>query len=1035
MESQPNSGPDDGLELERIAVGPYCVFDAFKPPLSPNAHLPPQDDPPPDKAAEKSKMENPIMSNDFPFTNGMRPPWLANSGDDMALAAPSDDLARSDWSEWMQWDPAASQNPDLKPLNVQGPACILKADNRPPIFNRRQNSQLREPSLSLQSDIPPTNTMPGRSHNQPFTFGDNVDLPPAFDFNGHDLSSPSTGDNHQQNGFYSPPMWQQQQHHHHQHQPTDASMFSPQRFDTTSLTAVPAPPLSTPSLHHSPSSLNNGRTSSSSAHSSPEPLPGNPKKRKSSEDDAEPAPAGKKEKGQPVKKTAHNMIEKRYRTNLNDKIAALRDSVPSLRVMSRANGGNEEDDDPEDLEGLTPAHKLNKATVLSKATEYIRHLEKRNKRLMDEVATLKGRLDSYEKMAITGPMALHGSVGTPDGSRYQEDPFAPHGMVSGPPQGMIPVPDNIANLHRGLQPQQHYAPAYPPYSGGAARPGMPGPPLVNGRRSSAMMGKLMVGSLAGLMILEGLVEREQAKEEPAGRGLFALPINLAALLAPRASFGAATAQVPIAKLLLIFGAVFYIIGPFLDFRSKPKKSTPAINFAAAPSLASPVEVHRKAWLTAIQTVWVPRHNFWLEVAALALKTLKLSTRKVIGWKRYAFLTGITKEQEIARVKAWNIALDAQLTGGDAEISKSRLVLTLMASGTLPDTPARLMLKALHIRVLLWELANAGHGSMVLNILSAKLSRRYWNMARNEQKIAARMTSVPDSEAEPVPGYLSALLERDCDEVLVPSIVQRAYNLAWNRPNAENTTVDIAMDGVVEDFAICSPLDALAAWYSSCVLKKALGSYLASKSCTPKDSVKSDLELAARVAPPTSQAHLRALVAQAVVLDKDRATHIANAFNALPSPPSATPSTEIAIMNLVGEAPVAPDVRKALTLAKCHALVESSSDEARRRAVFVVNNTFLPETTTTLLSFVAGYRILSHFIQDSALQAETSQGLEQLASSLRVWVGHETGRRSGLSNKVRGRIVSHCLDASKTLVGLAEPEDIDDGYVSSSVKGD
>lgn len=65
------------------------------------------------------------------------------------------------------------------------------------------------------------------------------------------------------------------------------------------------------------------------------------------------------------------MIEKRYRTNLNDKIAALRDSVPSLRVMSRGNGANEEDDDPEDLEGLTPAHKLNKATVLSKVRSFI----------------------------------------------------------------------------------------------------------------------------------------------------------------------------------------------------------------------------------------------------------------------------------------------------------------------------------------------------------------------------------------------------------------------------------------------------------------------------------------------------------------------------------------------------------------------------------------------------------------------------------------------------------------------------------------
>ncbi|PMD20014.1 HLH-domain-containing protein, partial [Hyaloscypha hepaticicola] len=84
----------------------------------------------------------------------------------------------------------------------------------------------------------------------------------------------------------------------------------------------------------------------------------------------------------PVKKTAHNMIEKRYRTNLNDKIAALRDSVPSLRVMSKKNSRGEEVH--EDLQGLTPAHKLNKATVLSKATEYIAHLEKRNKYLVKE---------------------------------------------------------------------------------------------------------------------------------------------------------------------------------------------------------------------------------------------------------------------------------------------------------------------------------------------------------------------------------------------------------------------------------------------------------------------------------------------------------------------------------------------------------------------------------------------------------------------------------------------------------------------------
>ncbi|KAG9242995.1 helix-loop-helix DNA-binding domain-containing protein [Calycina marina] len=97
--------------------------------------------------------------------------------------------------------------------------------------------------------------------------------------------------------------------------------------------------------------------------------------------------------GKPPKKTAHNMIEKRYRTNLNDKIAVLRDSVPSLRVAKKGKGASEKS---EDLHGLTPAHKLNKATVLSKATEYIAHLEKRTSTVEKDNAELRARIGSFE---------------------------------------------------------------------------------------------------------------------------------------------------------------------------------------------------------------------------------------------------------------------------------------------------------------------------------------------------------------------------------------------------------------------------------------------------------------------------------------------------------------------------------------------------------------------------------------------------------------------------------------------------------------
>ncbi|ESA43877.1 hypothetical protein GE21DRAFT_585 [Neurospora crassa] len=105
------------------------------------------------------------------------------------------------------------------------------------------------------------------------------------------------------------------------------------------------------------------------------------------------------------KKTAHNMIEKRYRTNLNDKIAALRDSVPSLRIAAmRMESGNYDDEyegEEGDLSGLIPAPKLNKATILSKATEYISQLERRNHGLETENSALRGRMENLEMFLIS----------------------------------------------------------------------------------------------------------------------------------------------------------------------------------------------------------------------------------------------------------------------------------------------------------------------------------------------------------------------------------------------------------------------------------------------------------------------------------------------------------------------------------------------------------------------------------------------------------------------------------------------------------
>lgn len=96
------------------------------------------------------------------------------------------------------------------------------------------------------------------------------------------------------------------------------------------------------------------------------------------------------------KKTAHNMIEKRYRNNLNDKISALRDAVPSLRAAARrleqgpnSDGSSVDADDDAGPDVLAPVQKLNKATILSKAAEYIAYLEKQNRKLGEENEKLR----------------------------------------------------------------------------------------------------------------------------------------------------------------------------------------------------------------------------------------------------------------------------------------------------------------------------------------------------------------------------------------------------------------------------------------------------------------------------------------------------------------------------------------------------------------------------------------------------------------------------------------------------------------------
>lgn len=88
-------------------------------------------------------------------------------------------------------------------------------------------------------------------------------------------------------------------------------------------------------------------------------------------------PGGKRKK---TRRKAHNAIERRYRSRLNEKIAGLRDSIPDLRAKVESEAARQ--GRSHDLTGSSgAAPKVNKADVLEKATEYVKYLENANRKL------------------------------------------------------------------------------------------------------------------------------------------------------------------------------------------------------------------------------------------------------------------------------------------------------------------------------------------------------------------------------------------------------------------------------------------------------------------------------------------------------------------------------------------------------------------------------------------------------------------------------------------------------------------------------
>jgi hypothetical protein len=647
---------------------------------------------------------------------------------------------------------------------------------------------------------------------------------------------------------------------------------------------------------------------------------------------------------------------------------------------------------------------------------------------------MKGRIDAFEELYMSGSMGINPTPQYAQRSKHSGEENAPNAPSSSnrEPQGMIPVPDDIQRLRDQAIPQQSFVvPQQKPQPNG--RPN--GPP--GWQTGGNYLGRLMVGSLAGLMIMEGFNEAEQDPTDPDARGLFALPVellrNLSQSLYSSMNLNvlgyrvSASQTLGYLKVLLVLWALFFAFVPTF-FASSPKSGSGKMRRAstAAASPASPIQVRRQAWLTAVESFWVPQGNLFLEATTFVLKAIIFIVQNVIGRQSYASLTGVDQHQDAATVNAWETALDAQLAGGDVEVSKRRLLMTLLASGTLPVTPARLMLKALHIRVLMWEVGNAGfNGLYMFREFSARLARWKWNEARQLQQT---LSNSQDQRAQELPKHLAALLEQECDEVLVDSIGQRAYNLTWNLPtthNAKNSSGD--MDSVVDDVAIRSPLDAVSAWFSSLVLQGALSKSMESAVIDEamEESIVEDIALAVRTAPAGSGSHLRALVARAVLVKEGRGATIAASLHALGPAHTQRPKKEATTVNASSSISTHPDIAISMNCAMAIAYLQRFPSPSNPEAAHALINSMVP-VDLTLLSFTALFKLMEAINNHDLVATSCAFTLERLAGSLRIWIGSKDGEKSGLDREAKRDIVERCLKITKRMVGMQ-----DAGYESMS----
>jgi len=228
-----------------------------------------------------------------------------------------------------------------------------------------------------------------------------------------------------------------------------------------------------------------------------------------------------------------------------------------------------------------------------------------------------------------------------------------------------------------------------------------------------------------------------------------------------------------------------------------------------------------------------------------------------------------------------------------------------------------------------------------------------------------------------------------------------------------------MDVVVEDYAIRSPLDALAAWRSTTALQEALTTAL--QNADSADLLRVHIQTALEIAPPGSAAECRALALHAILSPGRRRAFYSKAADAV-IPTSAVaqhlPDEQVPFF-IDSSTPVSARAEIATCLSCAEVLLKLEQEQDLAGAIEVLCNVRWPDLGTTcsgsavlptMLSVAPLYFVLTRLLQASRKASDcfSSDCEDNL---------HPLPQLDTLAQEVY-----HCLRAEATRLNLALGED-------------